>query len=641
MNFKKKTNPYIFILSIFPYSLWLLLDTKYVLFIITSLLFLGFLTYHMIRYIYKGKDLPPINSIAIIILFSLLMNITNIGERGNTPCTYGNIASVSDYSNANTYKNEINETYSSSRVNSIFKLESGIDIPNAIENYDNQIIQLLNEKANFIYFEEKPQVVNKICYFAGAGYSLNIDILASSGKDAVYKIASYSNEYPKVFEWVCSTFSEILTDKIYLVSKTPEIQPIGEIRAFYNDVKLNIKSNIFNLTDENSIYIPDRQTYMNSIVFDEIYHARAAFEFMDGLNVYENTHPPLGKMIIELGIKIFGFSPFGWRIASAIFGIFSLYFAFLLIYFITNNKNYGLFAAIILSSSWMHLVQSRLGLIDIFSTTILLLSVVFFYLFIDKKKYSFLYLSAVFLGLSAGVKWSAIFVSASFLLLGLLFLFLEKNRKVVTIVHACISFFIVTPLFYLSTFYQYFFFRNFSFIDIMNYNKDAYLYHSLETSTHPSSSLWWEWVLNLRTLPMFTLESENGSSMLILGESNFLAYSAFISILVILWISIKKRTYKKAFLPAIYLSLLAPYIFIGRTLFSYHYSYSLFFAIISIVYASSLILKKEKTTILFLFIFVGYVQFNTIYNYNELTGQLFPGKADLMSTSVLLQKGFN
>ena len=49
-------------------------------------------------------------------------------------------------------------------------------------------------------------------------------------------------------------------------------------------------------------------------VFDEIYHARTAYEHILGMKPYENSHPPLGKLFISLGILAFGMNPFGWRI---------------------------------------------------------------------------------------------------------------------------------------------------------------------------------------------------------------------------------------------------------------------------------------------------------------------------------------
>ena len=47
--------------------------------------------------------------------------------------------------------------------------------------------------------------------------------------------------------------------------------------------------------------VPAASTYYNSTYFDEIYHARTAYEHLRGVYPYEVSHPPLGKEILSLG----------------------------------------------------------------------------------------------------------------------------------------------------------------------------------------------------------------------------------------------------------------------------------------------------------------------------------------------------
>src|SRR5437016_299889 len=46
----------------------------------------------------------------------------------------------------------------------------------------------------------------------------------------------------------------------------------------------------------------------NEQIFDEVYHARTAQEYLNGLEPYEWTHPPLGKLLIAIGVWAFGFN---------------------------------------------------------------------------------------------------------------------------------------------------------------------------------------------------------------------------------------------------------------------------------------------------------------------------------------------
>jgi len=47
-----------------------------------------------------------------------------------------------------------------------------------------------------------------------------------------------------------------------------------------------------------------QHSYLTGTYFDEIYHARTAYEHLHRLEPYEWTHPPLGKIIIALGIAL-------------------------------------------------------------------------------------------------------------------------------------------------------------------------------------------------------------------------------------------------------------------------------------------------------------------------------------------------
>lgn len=43
--------------------------------------------------------------------------------------------------------------------------------------------------------------------------------------------------------------------------------------------------------------MPQAPSYYNGTYFDEIYHARTAYEMREGMSIYEWTHPPLGKYL--------------------------------------------------------------------------------------------------------------------------------------------------------------------------------------------------------------------------------------------------------------------------------------------------------------------------------------------------------
>ncbi len=114
----------------------------------------------------------------------------------------------------------------------------------------------------------------------------------------------------------------------------------------------------------------------NEKIFDEIYFARAAEEYLTGKYIYENTHPPLTKLIITLSTMMFGGmpggdNPHGWRFLDVVFGAIVIVIIYAFAKRLTRSTIFASFAAILLTADGMHFVQSRIatpeGIVVVFS----------------------------------------------------------------------------------------------------------------------------------------------------------------------------------------------------------------------------------------------------------------------------------
>ena len=163
-------------------------------------------------------------------------------------------------------------------------------------------------------------------------------------------------------------------------------------------------------------------------IFDEVYYAKNANSLIrNGVELNSQgqaefiVHPPLGKWLIGIGIKIFGNNEFGWRISAAVIGTLSV----LLIYFITKELFNSIFlsniAAALMALDGLALVMSRVALLDIFLMFFILLA---FYFLVK----NYLWLSGITIGLAAATKWSAIFLIPFFILLTLNYLQIEPIK---------------------------------------------------------------------------------------------------------------------------------------------------------------------------------------------------------------------
>lgn len=111
----------------------------------------------------------------------------------------------------------------------------------------------------------------------------------------------------------------------------------------------------------------------DELVFDETYYAKDACWYVNaseslcerGAEAPE-VHPPLGKWLIGIGIRIFGFDSFGWRISAAIGGTITVGLLYLLARRLFRSTFAATVASGLLAFDLLHFVQSRTSMLDIF-----------------------------------------------------------------------------------------------------------------------------------------------------------------------------------------------------------------------------------------------------------------------------------
>lgn len=132
------------------------------------------------------------------------------------------------------------------------------------------------------------------------------------------------------------------------------------------------------LFDEQEMY-PEVKTYLTGTMFDEVYHGRTAYEFLHKLVTYETTHPQLGKVLIALGVRIFGMTPFGWRFMSALFGILLVPLMYLFAKRLFGNTYIATATTMLVTFDCMHFTLSRIATIDIFVAFFIVLAYYYLY----------------------------------------------------------------------------------------------------------------------------------------------------------------------------------------------------------------------------------------------------------------------
>ena len=114
----------------------------------------------------------------------------------------------------------------------------------------------------------------------------------------------------------------------------------------------------------------------NSFVFDEVYYAKDACYYIKGAvevcalpGEGEQTlgvHPTLGKWLLSIGVRVFGFDAFGWRVIAAVAGTLTIFLLYVLAKRLLRSTLGASIASGLLAIDLLHLVQSRISMLDIF-----------------------------------------------------------------------------------------------------------------------------------------------------------------------------------------------------------------------------------------------------------------------------------
>jgi hypothetical protein len=138
------------------------------------------------------------------------------------------------------------------------------------------------------------------------------------------------------------------------------------------------------LFDEQEL-VPYRPNVLHSTYFDEVYFPRTALEqLLDWPVIYENTHPPLGKDIMQVGIAIMGMTPFGWRWLGTLTGALMLPLMYAMAKRLFKDSYWATFCTLFLAADFMHFVQTRIGTVDSYLVLFIMAPYHFMLVYLDE-----------------------------------------------------------------------------------------------------------------------------------------------------------------------------------------------------------------------------------------------------------------
>lgn len=398
-------------------------------------------------------------------------------------------------------------------------------------------------------------------------------------------------------------------------------------------------------------------SYKTGTYFDEIYHARTAYEMIHHLYCYENTHPPLGKILIAAGIKIFGMNPFGWRFMGTLFGVMMLPVFYLFARKLFKKTWLSGGTTVLFAFDFMHFAQTRIATIDVFVTFFIILAYYFMFCYARKSFYDTdlkktflpLGLCGIAMGLSWASKWTGIYASFGLCLIFFLimaqrfreYIYASRHQygetngishqeilksfypKFWKTIGFCLIFFVAVPaVIYLLSYIP---FDDKSGNGLLKQLWDNQIsmfnYHHDLDATHPFSSMWYEWPLMKRPIWYYSGQVNDTLKEGISSFGNPLVWWVGILVFfVILYRAVMMEDSKGRFLVIGFLSQYLPWVFIGRVVFIYHFFPSVPFITLMIGYGMELLTEWKPKLKNWMFVYVGLAVVLFIMFYPVLSG---------------------
>ena len=147
--------------------------------------------------------------------------------------------------------------------------------------------------------------------------------------------------------------------------------------------------------------------------YDEYSYVESAKAFLNDAPNPNPEAPPVGKLLIAVGIKFVGDKPLGWRIAGAICGALSLAAVFYWTFLLSGSYRIACVSAALTLFNNFLFVMSRVAMMDVFLIFFLLWGLVAYTAAIELelsagKRRLLLILSGTSIGIAAACKWNAV-----------------------------------------------------------------------------------------------------------------------------------------------------------------------------------------------------------------------------------------
>ena len=303
------------------------------------------------------------------------------------------------------------------------------------------------------------------------------------------------------------------------------------------------------------------------------------------------VHPPAGKwMIALLGVGPFGNRPLGWRVPSAVFGIAGVVLLYYLALELWASVWWAGLSALLLSTDGLHIVQSRISMLDIFLSTFITAGM--FLLVLDRRhmpepggrrtpawvtrffgSWYRLGAGAAF-GAAVATKWSGAFALTLGAILGAVWALrgagAAGRTRWATVGTIAASFALAPLLVYLISYGAFFYQHGFAVRDFLTLQFRMLQYQQTHLKVQPQNSDPWTWPILLHPI-QYTSLTRGTSTSRIVALGNPALWWGFIVLLPLALVQIvRRRAWQDAVAFGGYAAMFLPWFFVGRSQFIFY-----------------------------------------------------------------------
>ena len=495
----------------------------------------------------------------------------------------------------------------------------------------------------YSFTEENPAVtidlgekkeISQIMYYSGlypGDYSVSYSANRSNwvyltDETAVEDESGYVNDapmhqsYADLFKWQYAKLSEPFEARYIRIEARNLPMELGELALYDTAGHLIDVAGVDSVLLDEQQTVPESPNWYNSMYFDEIYHGRTAYEHIRNIYPYEITHPPLGKLLIALGIQMFGMTPFGYRFMGTFFGVLMLLPLYVLLKNMFGRTRVSICGSVLFAFEFMHFTQTRIATIDTYGVFFTLAAFTFMWRWITspyeeglRKNWRSLALCGLFFGFGCASKWTVLYSGVGLAALWLLRVMIKFREYGIQdylaefwgTVGLSVLFFVVVPVIIYCLSYIPYGLAVGMTMPGMLLSKDYYqlvwdnqvymfTYHAGVSASHPYSSRWYQWLFDIKPILYYLEYNGNMKSAFGAFNSPLISWAGLLALVTTVIGFVKRRTPQSILVLVGYLSQVLPWVFISRITFAYHYFGGILFLTIAISYVFSELISRRQ-----------------------------------------------